>query len=449
MDVRKSAMTAPAGTLRMLKNAVINPGGEIEKRQAFVFFANAPANSVGLMRMGDFLWAVGAGGTTVAPTPTTVGYWPLQGLPGGVTPVELLDYTQFGTKLYTVTLGSDGIVYHHYDTIYVPSGKGTAVVTINKKIYSVDGQYVRACALNNPQDWAGTGAWVNDLSAADAEMLDCRGLEVYYDKLAVLSQRAAQIWTVKSDTNENQLVQTLRQAGAVAPKSIRQYGSGDILYLSQDGVRSLKAREQTITASVSDIGSPMDPYVLTLANTVGVTTMAKATALLEPTNGRYWFVTEDQIMVLSNYPNPKIAAWSVFEPGFDVTDAATAGPWIYLRDRTNKVWRYGGGLATPIYDSAEADVIMPFLSFDKPATFKQFTGVDAAVTGTWQLAAGFNPANEAAEDNLGTVTGPTFLEGQFAMMGHSTHCSLRFRTTASTRCVLSSVMIHYQETTTG
>src|SRR6185436_347904 len=36
LDVRKSALTAPGGTLVRLKNATINPGGEIEKRRAFV-----------------------------------------------------------------------------------------------------------------------------------------------------------------------------------------------------------------------------------------------------------------------------------------------------------------------------------------------------------------------------------------------------------------------------
>jgi hypothetical protein len=48
MDLRKSPLTAPAGTLRLLKNAHITPGGEIEKREAFVYWCNAPAGSIGL-----------------------------------------------------------------------------------------------------------------------------------------------------------------------------------------------------------------------------------------------------------------------------------------------------------------------------------------------------------------------------------------------------------------
>ena len=49
MDLRKSALTAPAGTLRLLQNAHITQGGEIEKRSAFKFWCDAPAGSFGLI----------------------------------------------------------------------------------------------------------------------------------------------------------------------------------------------------------------------------------------------------------------------------------------------------------------------------------------------------------------------------------------------------------------
>src|SRR4051812_6863439 len=143
MDVRKSTVTAPAGTLRLLKDAVVNPGGEVTKRAAFVNFAPAPVASVGLLRKGDFLYALLAGGVTVPPTDTTVGALALAGLPGGVTIAEVLDYAQYSNKLYTIVRGSDGIVYHHFDGVYVPGGKGTACCTYRAKMYTVDGQYLR------------------------------------------------------------------------------------------------------------------------------------------------------------------------------------------------------------------------------------------------------------------------------------------------------------------
>ena len=48
LDRRKSILTAPAGSLYTLINAVITRGGEIEKRKSFVPWRTLPAGTVGL-----------------------------------------------------------------------------------------------------------------------------------------------------------------------------------------------------------------------------------------------------------------------------------------------------------------------------------------------------------------------------------------------------------------
>lgn len=441
MDTRKGSLTSPAGTLRLLKNCHITPGGEIDKRQAFVEFANAPANTVGLIGMGDYVYALGAGGSSVAPTPTTVGRHALA-LPNGVSIRELLDWDTYSGKFYVIVRGSDGVVYHFYNGVAVPAAKGTACRTYKTKMYTIDGDLLRFSAVGKPDDWSGTGAGFIDLSAEDSDMDSLQSLEVYYDKLAILSKAACQIWVVDPDPNKNAYSQTLRQAGTYAPRSIRQYGSGDVLYLAPDGIRSLKARQQSLTASVSDIGSPIDLYVRELYRT-SFTMMPKAISLLEPLSGRYWIVLQDRILVLSNYPSPSISAWCVYDPGFTIADATPAGSYIYLRSSTGMVYRYGGGAGPAVYDNCAVEVIMPFLSFEKPATFKHFSAIDMSAVGQWDIYAAMNPHNESVEDLLGTANGPTFLTGQFAVLGTSTHISLRFRSQVSGPCTLSNVMIHY------
>src|SRR5215831_14512279 len=44
LDVRKTPLTAPGGSLRILENAVLNQGGEIEKRLAFVPWGSIPGS---------------------------------------------------------------------------------------------------------------------------------------------------------------------------------------------------------------------------------------------------------------------------------------------------------------------------------------------------------------------------------------------------------------------
>ena len=283
----------------------------------------------------------------------------------------------------------------------------------------------------------------------NAEMESLTGLEVYYDKMAIFSNKACQLWSISHDHLENQLVQTLRQCGTIAPQSIRQYGSGDILFLGSDGIRSLKAREQLIAAAVSDIGSPVDSLVRDLYTEKGMSWMGQAIAALQPYTGRYWMVFPDRIFVLSNFPSPKISAWSVYELPFTVTDVAEAGNGgLFLRADDGKIYQYGA-MSPEIYDSSPVEVLTPFLGMERPATFKQFKAIDVACTGPWDVYARLNPGDLPNEDLLGTVTGPTFLDGQFAMMGHTTHLALRFTNQAPGPATLASCMIHYdrQETT--
>lgn len=449
MDVRKSSLTAPAGTLRMLKNAHVTPGGEIEKRQSFVNTFTAPGASAGLMAIGWDVYTLVANGTNVPPNATTLGVHSVA-MPAGVTIAALLDWDTYNGKFFVIVRGSDGLVYRFYNGALVPDAKGVSCRTYKSKIYSVEGSNLYFSSVGNPNDWttATNGAGFINLATEDSEMQTLVGLEVYYDKLAIFSEQACQIWFVDPDPNKNQHVQTLRQAGTYAPKSVRQYGSGDVLYLAPDGIRSLKARVQSITASVSDIGSPIDPYVRSLM-AAGASDLRRTISLLEPLTGRYWVITKTGVLVLSNYPSPEISAWCVYEPGFEITDAVAAGPFMYLRAADGVIYRYGNGTNAPVYDDCPVEAYLPYLSFQKPATFKQFNGVDLSATGTWSIYAGLNPHSEAAEDLLGTSTGPTFLTGRFAMMGHSTHVSLRLRSNVPGACTLSNLMIHYEETNTS
>ena len=77
MDLRKSALTAPAGTLRMLQNAHITQGGEIEKRSAFKYWCTAPAGSFGLISIDADPYVTvnnaSRAGDYDAPTDTAIG----------------------------------------------------------------------------------------------------------------------------------------------------------------------------------------------------------------------------------------------------------------------------------------------------------------------------------------------------------------------------------------
>jgi hypothetical protein len=474
MDLRKSPITAPAGTLRTLTNAHVTAGGEIEKRTAFIHRADVGSNSFGLVSISGRLYtlsqAVGyipSGDIDVSGGPITVGNIQLPG--GGV--FDITDWDLYGGRLYVTATATSGANHHFYQDPGGPSAPmqlldntganpafGDAFRTYKTKIHSVYRNTLRFSAAGHPEWWGAdnssatpdplVGAGYIITAQEDSEMDSLQGLEIYYDKLAVFSSKACQLWNISHDSAQNQLLQTLRQCGTIAPQSVRQYGSGDILFLGSDGIRSLKAREQLVAAAVSDIGSPVDPLIRDLYATMGIAYMSQAIATLQPYTGRYWMVFPDRIFVLSNFPNPKITAWSVYMLPFTVTDVCEAGNGgIFLRTSDHRIFQYGA-MSPEIYDNSPVEVVTPFLGMERPATFKQFKAIDVACTGTWQLYAALNPGDLNAEDLLGTVTGPTFLEGQFPMMGHSTHISLRFRHIGAGPATIASCMIHYDKAET-
>lgn len=449
LDLRRSPLTAPAGTLRVLKNCHITPGGEIEKRFAFVKFKTVPPETTGLVEVQGLLYVFGPGGPgAVEPSgPWDVGQKLLQA------PVitSIVDYDLFDNKVYVVAATDDvGTIGRFYDGATVSGANGYYVRTYKTKMFSVAGSVLFFSAVGDPSDWTGTGSGAIDLSLEDSDMTDCVALEVYYDWLAIFSKTACQLWTIDPDPLKTQYKQTLRQAGTVAPRSVLSYASGDVLYVAPDGIRSLRARNSSLAASVSDVGSPLDPAMQALFRTLGEAFMASAISILQPVTGRFWVIMHDRIYVLSAFPGPKITAWSEYTPTdedgnqFHITAACTHRQHVIVRDENNNIYAYGGATDTgAIYDNCEAEVVFPFLGGDKIATQKTYHGIDAAAQGEWDVYAAYNPEDDTAEDYVGKIIGPTFKQGRQPMEGRSTHISLRLRSTQAAPLTLSNLVVHY------
>jgi hypothetical protein len=447
--------------LRALRNCHVTPGGEIEKRFAFVKFATVDPASRSLLEVNQKLYVFMPGGPgKVDP----VGDWAVGQLKLAASQIhEVIDFDIFESKIYSVitTDAAGTVVQRHFDGVTVTdtNAGGYFVRTYKNKIFSVSGSSLFYSATGNPMDWTGTGSGLTDLSTEDSDMTDCIALEVYYDKLAIMSKTAAQLWNIDPDPNLMQHTQTLRQAGTIAYNSVLQYGSGDVLYIAPDGIRSLRARNASLAASVSDVGSPLDPAIQELLRTYGESYFSRAISILQPVTGRFWVILPDRVYILSAFPGPKITAWSEYLPTdvdgnqFQIVAACTHRQHIIVRDQNNNIYSYGGATDTGItFDKTQAEVIFPYLAGEEPATFKRFHGLDSACSGEWDVYAGFNTSDTDAEDYLGKLTGLTFLQGRFPMEGHSTHISLRFRTPPDMEpapATISNIIMHYDKAESG
>lgn len=466
IDLRKSAITAPAGTLRTLTNATITAGGEIEKRKTLTAFGSLPAGKThGVGFKGNTLTVFGTDAPgSVTPLPTYVAYQQLVQITPGPTISRVLDVQVFAGKFYVVARMSDGAVRHFYDGAEVADAgaQGKSVRAHKKKLFAVQNTNLRFSAVLNATLWSsGTGSGIIDVTTEDAGETELVGLEEYFGLLAVFGRTSVQIWAMDPDPALSQIQQVLGNTGLVSRNAVTRFGSGDVLFLADTGVRSLRARDIQSAAAVNDIGAAVDNFI---APKRAVLTEAEAetlTALVDPLTGHFWLTWGNQVLVLTAYPNSKISAWSVFEFPVNIDYITTAGSRIVVRNGDN-LFLYGSnaggnpfdpntplGSTTAVYDASAVEIITPFLDATRPGTNKTWTGLDVACTGTWDVYVCPSPPPPEQEDQtptwvkVATVNGPTWAEGRIPidMQGH--HIAVRLVSVGTGPATLASLALHH------
>jgi hypothetical protein len=167
----------------------------------------------------------------------------------------------------------------------------------------------------------------------------------------------------------------------------------------------------------------------------------------EPTTGQFWLSIGDKIYVLSLSPAANIVAWSRFEPGWTVDYMAPVGPSIVLRSGDN-LYHYGAGV-WDVYDNCQLEVILPMISGNEPAIDKHFTGLDAAIEGTWTIEVGTDVQQPNTRELVATVTGATFNMQNLGLQNFGTHIGVRLVCSDAARSRLASLMIHYSKGAEG
>jgi hypothetical protein len=457
LDLRKGYVTAPAGSLRVLRNCVISAGAEIEKRTNFYSWGTFPVGSLGLLSRNGLIYTVvnGASGITEATgtAPNAVPGIISLPFPAGITITRVADWDLFNGLFYVVLAGADGRFYHYFNQVRVTDAMATssAIRTYGSKMYGVDGRLLRFSKIGDPTIWTppvapatNDGSGYIDLSAQDSDSTNLVGLEVYYSQMAIFSSLSTQFWKLDPDPAQNQFQQLLRSTGLIATNSTTQYGNGDVMYLSAHGIRSVRIQNISLTAGTTDLGTPIDEEFRALIIRYGTAWFANARCLIQPRSGRLFVVLPDRIYVLSTFQEPAITAWSTFDAPFYFVESCVADPWVVFRGDDNHVYIYGSEVAST-YDNTEVEVITPALSCESPSKTKLFHSFDVGCEGTWTMSVGCDPANQATEETVATFTGPTYAMTTMTMPEQSTHISLRFRSTDATRARLGHVVIQFDD----
>lgn len=334
---------------------------------------------------------------------------------------------------------------YNYGFLAKPSGTVRSVFTFKKKIYAASGTLLEFGGVNTPMQWdqdhaAGAGFINMSNEFYGAEPLEA--VSSYGQYLAIFARNTTQIWYVDPDPTGNRQQQVLANIGCVAPRSVVPIGDIDVFFLSDTGVRSLRARDSSNSAFVSDIGTPIDPMVIAELRTLTSAQKRGAVAAIEPEDGRYTLALGSKLYVFSYFAGAKISAWSNYLPPSPVTDIAVYQGRLWLRCANNRLYLYGGD-TNSTYDETQVVVEMPFLDARSPATGKTFTGIDLGIEGEWVVDAGFDPANPDFYERIAQIDQPTFAMAHIPMTGYSTHFKLRLRSVGTGYARLSNIAVHY------
>lgn len=329
--------------------------------------------------------------------------------------------------------------------------------TFNNKQYFLAGQAMYFSELDTPNvfddiNTAGNGfiALSNYFSTNE----DAISAAPYQGNLLIAFRRMVQIWVTDPDPDNYQLKQNLQNIGTFAPLSVQAVGDMDVYMLYDSGVRSVRVRDSSNNAIVSDVGTPIDKTLQPLLASLNATQKAAACGIVDPTANRYWIYipksdgTAGRIYVFSYFPSSEIAAWSAYIPSYNNSGSQTTFIpqkfFVYQGQvwaSTSEGFYQYGGTDNVTYDNCGVTVLTPYIDSESPATMKSFNSVDAAFQGTWTISASADYQTQSFKN----VYANTVSSWQLKRMGYTargTHYAIKMVESGSVYALFSSAAMH-------
>lgn len=317
--------------------------------------------------------------------------------------------------------------------------------TYKSKVNLLADSYLISSALDDPKDWkpSGIGVFFIDMSNNTNGTEDLVAAAPYQGKLAVFSRSSCQIWGIDVDPQNNVLSQVVLNTGTVAPGSVISYGEMDVFYLSDSGIRSLKARDSSSQAQVADVGVNIDTIVSQKLSEIPESTIFNTTcSVIEPRDNRLIMNVYDKMFVLSSYPTAGIQAWSTYTPEILPVKLMTIKGKMYAR-YGNSIYIYGG-VSGSEYDDCTTSMTLPYLDAGKPAHQKHLEGIDLTSDGSWDFYVGTDPYRPEVRDHIGIIDNSTFQLGRVIAVGIGTHIGVKLTSRGSTYGRIGNLVLHFQ-----
>lgn len=327
------------------------------------------------------------------------------------------------------------------------SGYSKIARAFGSKIYTAVRGLTIFSAVDEPTQFTtGTGIGDINISTQDQGSQTLTGFGIYQSLLSIFTERTVQIWAMSADPAASTFRQLLQNTGTIAPKTVIGYGGSDLLYLSQTGIRSLRARDSSNTAAVDDLGTRIDQTVIDYVASLDESVVKNSSAIVDPTDGRVWVAIGSRIFIFSFFPTAKISAWSYYEPGFQIDGMAIAGLQIFVRSGEN-IYVYGGLTGNEYPDDGERTVTvqLPFLNAKRLSGLKALKGLDIVCRGEWEFNMLLDPENPAATTTKLFLNQKTGRKGEISLAGVTDMFSPVFTSDKGGRLLISALIVHFKD----
>lgn len=330
---------------------------------------------------------------------------------------------------------------------------GTFVRTVKSKMYAVSSSLFHFSGIQAPTQWTtdAPGAGFVNMATQNSGSEELTAVARYQNLVAIFSPEVVQVWFVDPDPNLNTQSQVLSNTGTSCPQSVTQFGDSDVFYLDESGLRSLRARDSSNAAATTDIGVPIDDLIAAKLASLTLDERQQVVGLINPIDKRFWLVMKDEIFVFSFYQSARVSAWTTYELAAQTGDVKTlfeaqqAVVWngrVYLRG-SDTIYAYGGTGTTITYDDTEAEAWLPYLDANRPTAAKDWEGIDAALTGLWEVRAATQPTDLDVDEVIARIYQTTYNLHRVSYNHSSSHLSLRLTSKGEGPAILSALAVHF------
>ena len=322
---------------------------------------------------------------------------------------------------------------------------GTFALAHNRRMFTIDNVILHFSMWDNPSrhdELNITAGFIDHSTIAQSEPILVSAAD-YQDGIAVFGLRHVFVWKTDPVPDSFYKKQVLHNTGTASPHSVTPYSEAEVMYLDRDGIRSLRSRSGVDMVYSADLGTLIDRLVVAKMKTMTIDEKySQVFGEVEPNSGRLWMALKDTIYVLSYFPDTHVAGWTWYDNTAYPVDMLNANyEGIYWRSG-DSIIAYGGATGD-VYDATEAVVRVPYVDGGKPATRKSWTGIDLALSGTWQIKAGFDATAPAALDLIANLTKSTYAQQKIAVNGDAPSISLELRSTFLGPARVGNATVHY------